>query len=74
MMTFAEFLTEQDKRGRFYGSEVIRRKKATSQPSKLGISFTAVNPANLGLSVAWDMGATPIGRKSRKKSGVIGRT
>lgn len=70
MMTFMEFL--EDKRVNMFG--LGNRSKDTSRTPKrrLGVLFKAVNPADLGMSVVWNMKARPFGSKS-KKSGVLGK-
>ena len=69
MMTFTEFL--ESKRVVMYGLSANRRKDTSRKPGRLGVLFKAVNPADLGLPVAWNMNAGRLGYKS-KRSGVIG--
>jgi len=64
MMTFAEFL--EDKRVQLYGIGMPRKDTSRCAKRQIGTLFKAVNPANLGLPVVWNMNAAPLGRKKRK--------
>ncbi len=69
MMTFWEYLESEVK---MYGVSANRRKDTSRKPGRLGVLFKAVNPADLGMSVVWNMNAAKMGHKKRK-SGIVGR-
>jgi hypothetical protein len=73
MMTFWEFLeAAQTKRVAMYGIGKNKRMDSSRSPGRLGVLFKAVNPADLGVKVVWNMQAGKVGQKP-KTSGVIGK-
>lgn len=74
MMTFMEFLETKNpgmKRVALYGIGKNKRMDSSRSPGRLGVLFKAVNPADLGMRVVWNMKAGKVG--SKKGSGVIGK-
>lgn len=74
MLTFLEFLEAkaQNKRIALYGIGKNSRMDSSRSPGRLGVLFKAVNPADLGMRVVWNMQAGKVGTKPKSR-GVIGK-
>lgn len=64
MITFTEFL--EGKRVTLYGIGKNNKKDTPRKPNRLGVTFKAVNPFDLGMPVVWKMNAGRIGYRSKR--------